>query len=157
MTSMPMRGVVTIREAKGGKPRHVILTAEGQALFAKLAAGKEPTDPLFVRDDGGFWGKSHQRRPMLDACKAAKIKPAVSFHILRHTHGSTLAIRGVPIDVIAEQLGHADTRMTEKHYAHLSLTSLTLFARTLGLPIESAVKPDKPATSADVIPIRRKS
>jgi len=26
----------------------------------------------------------------------------------------------VPMGVIAEQLGHADTRMTEKHYAHLA-------------------------------------
>jgi integrase len=29
-------------------------------------------------------------------------------------------MRGVPMAVTAEQLGHADTRMTEKHYAHLS-------------------------------------
>ena len=28
-------------------------------------------------------------------------------------------MRGVPMAVIAEQLGHADTRVTEKHYAHL--------------------------------------
>ena len=27
---------------------------------------------------------------------------------------------GVPMGVIAAQLGHADTRMTERHYAHLS-------------------------------------
>jgi integrase len=26
----------------------------------------------------------------------------------------------VPLQVIAEQLGHADTRITQKHYAHLS-------------------------------------
>jgi len=31
-----------------------------------------------------------------------------------------LAMRGVPLGVIAEQFGHADTRMTEKHYAHLA-------------------------------------
>jgi integrase len=43
----------------------------------------------------------------------------VNFHILRHTHGSHLAMNGVPLGVIAAQLGHADTRMTEKHYAHL--------------------------------------
>jgi hypothetical protein len=29
-------------------------------------------------------------------------------------------MRGVPMGVIAEQLGHADTRMTEKHYAHVA-------------------------------------
>jgi hypothetical protein len=31
-----------------------------------------------------------------------------------------LAMRGVPLAVIAAQLGHADTRMVEKHYGHLS-------------------------------------
>jgi hypothetical protein len=29
-------------------------------------------------------------------------------------------MRGVPMGIIAAQLGHADTRMTEKHYAHLA-------------------------------------
>jgi integrase len=113
-------GVVTVRESKMGKPRHVVLTHEGQKLFAKLTAGKLGSDPIFVRRHGRVWGKSHQLRPMLEACTRAKIKPAVSFHVLRHTHGSTLAMRGVPMGVIAEQLGHADTRMTEKHYAHLA-------------------------------------
>ena len=37
-----------------------------------------------------------------------------------NTHGSHLAMAGVPMGVIAAQLGHADTRMTEKHYAHLA-------------------------------------
>jgi len=113
-------GVVTVRESKAGKPRHVVLTNEGQRLFASLTAGKLGNDPIFMRRDGRTWDKSHQLRPMLEACHRAKIKPAVSFHVLRHTHGSTLAMRGVPMGVIAEQLGHADTRMTEKHYAHLA-------------------------------------
>jgi hypothetical protein len=29
-------------------------------------------------------------------------------------------MNGTPMGVIAAQLGHADTRMTEKHYAHLA-------------------------------------
>ncbi len=29
-------------------------------------------------------------------------------------------MRGVPMGVIAHQFGHTDTRMAEKHYAHLS-------------------------------------
>jgi integrase len=113
-------GVVAVRASKSGRPRHVILTDEGQALFSVLTAGKLAGDPIFIRVDGGRWGKSHQLRPMLQACQRAKISPAISFHVLRHTHGSALAMRGVSLAVIAEQLGHADTRMTEKHYAHLS-------------------------------------
>jgi integrase len=138
-------GVVTVRESKAGKPRHVVLTNEGQRLFATLTAGKLGTDPVFARADGGTWGKSHQLRPALDACQRAKIKPAVSFHVLRHTHGSTLAMRGVPMGVIAEQLGHAGTRMTEKHYAHLapSYVADTIRAHfpTLGIACEGTVRP----------------
>jgi len=40
--------------------------------------------------------------------------------VLRHTYASLLAMQRVPLQVIAEQPGHADTRITQKHYAHLS-------------------------------------
>jgi len=138
-------GVITVRQSKAGKPRHVVLTDEGRRLFATLTAGKLANDPIFTRSDGGVWGKSHQSRPVLEACKRAKIKPAISFHVLRHTHGSTLAMRGVPMGVIAEQLGHADTRMTEKHYAHLapSYVAATIRAHfpTLGIADDTTVTP----------------
>ena len=138
-------GVVTIRDSKAGKPRHVVLTNEGQRLFAKLVVGKLGDDLIFKRRDGGAWRNSHQLRPMLEACNNARIKPTVSFHVLRHTHGSTLAMKGVPMAVIAEQLGHADTRMTEKHYAHLapSYVADTIRAHfpTLGITAESSVTP----------------
>jgi hypothetical protein len=34
--------------------------------------------------------------------------------------GQRLGNEGAPMGVIAPQLGHSDTRMTEKHYAHLA-------------------------------------
>jgi integrase len=118
-------GSLTIRASKGGGARVVVLTEEAKQFFAQHAAGKERTAHLFTRLDGKTearepWGKSHQFRPLGEACKAAKISPAVSFHILRHTHASRLAMKGVPMAVIAAQLGHADLKMTTKHYAHLS-------------------------------------
>jgi integrase len=138
-------GVVTVRESKAGKPRHVVLTDEGQHLFATLTSGKLGNDPLFVRADGGLWRRSHQLRRMEEVSERAKIKPAVSFHVLRHTHGSTLAMKGVPMGVIAEQLGHADTRMTEKHYAHLAPSYVADTIRAhfprLGIAGESNIAP----------------
>lgn len=111
---------VLVRESKSGKPRHVILTDEGKDFFLAVTAGR-PKDALALpRPDGKPWGRSHQQRPLSDACKRAKISPAVSFHVLRHTHASFLAMKGVPIPVIAQQLGHADTRVTSRHYAHLA-------------------------------------
>ena len=114
----PDAGTIYIRDSKSGKPRHIPLTDEGQGFFEELTAGREIDETLFVRADGSPWGKSHQARPLREAAKKAKLTD-VSFHILRHTYGSFLAAKGVPLQVIAAALGHADTRTTEKHYAHL--------------------------------------
>ncbi len=113
-------GTVTVKLSKSGKPRHVTLTGEGNVLFSSLIAGRKSDAHVFKRLDGDAWKASHQQRPLIAASKRAKIEPPATFHVLRHTYASTLAMRGVPIGVIAAQLGHADTRMTERHYAHLS-------------------------------------
>jgi integrase len=113
-------GTLRVRQAKSGKPRHVVLTQEGRDFVAQRAAGKPGSARLFLRANGRPWGKSEQQRPLSAACTAARIDPAVNFHGLRHTYASRLAMRGVPLAVIAVQLGHADTRMVEKHYGHLS-------------------------------------
>ncbi len=116
----PDSGTLAIRISKAGRPRHVVLSDEGRSLFAELALGQRTQDLVFRRRDGKPWSPSDQQRPMAHACAGASIEPAISFHVLRHTHGSLLAMRGVPLGVIAHQLGHADTRMTERHYAHLA-------------------------------------
>jgi integrase len=112
-------GTLAIRLAKG-RIRHVVLTEDGSRCFDSWTAGKGADERVFLRDDGELWSKSHQARPLELASKFARLSPPVSFHVLRHTHGSQLAMQGVPFGVIARQLGHSDTRMTEKHYAHLA-------------------------------------
>jgi len=83
----PDSGTVHVRTSKSGKGRHIVLNDEGAALFKSLAAGKQGSAPLLVKADGSQWGKSHQARPMTDACGRANIKPAASIHILRHSWG----------------------------------------------------------------------
>jgi integrase len=113
-------GTLTIRESKSGQVRHVTLTGEALELIERLNAGRTPGDALFKREDGRAWKRAQQLRSMREACRRAAIEPAVGFHVLRHTHASILAMQAVPMAVIARQLGHADTRMTERHYAHLA-------------------------------------
>jgi integrase len=115
---------VYFRAGKTGRARHVPLTDEGVALFASLTAGKPVSAHVFTREDGKPWGKNHQVRPLMQACAKAKIAPAVTFHELRHTYASTLAQRGVDLLAISKLLGHADTRITARHYAHLCDDSL---------------------------------
>jgi integrase len=116
----PDAGTLRVRSSKSGKPRHVVLTQEGRDFIAQRATGTPGSARLFLRSNGKPWGKSEQQRPLSAACAAARIEPPVNFHGLRHTYASRLAMRGVPLAVIAAQLGHADTRMVEKHYGHLS-------------------------------------
>jgi integrase len=116
----PDAGTVAIHTSKSGKSRHVILTAEGCALFAQLAAGRSGAEPLLRRTTGDAFGKSHQGRPMAEACRRAKLKPTISFHGLRHTWASHAVMNGVPLLVVAKNLGHRDTKMCELHYAHLA-------------------------------------
>lgn len=133
----PDSGTVLVCGKSG--PRHVPLTDEGREFFSQATAGRLGGDLLFTRADGMPWGPSHQQRPLQRACTIAKIEPAVSFHVLRHSYGSLLAGRGVPLQVIAEVLGHADTRITSRHYAHLlpSYVADTIRANLPSFGVES--------------------
>lgn len=111
---------IYVSPAKSGRARFVPLNAEGVNHFRKLVAGKTGEEALFTRTSGARWGKNHHIRPLQDACGAAKINPAIAFHELRHTYASHLAQAGVDLLTISKLLGHSDTRVTAKHYAHLA-------------------------------------
>jgi integrase len=143
----PDSGTLHVRTSKGGKGRHIVLNDEGVALFRQLTAGRIghelmfrnegrisraieqermrlqkaglPADAVPVQDKGD-WRASEQARPMAEACERARIKPAASFHVLRHTWASLAVMNGMPLMVVGRNLGHADTRMVERHYGHLA-------------------------------------
>ncbi len=132
----PDAGTLTIRQSKTAKARHVVLTDEGQEFFRQTCVGRQGSETIFLKPtkhpngkpkedkDGniirGRWKKSHQEDPMKEAVKRAKIDPPASFHSLRHTWASLAVMSGVPLNVVAHNLGHADTRMVERHYGHLA-------------------------------------
>jgi integrase len=112
-------GTLHIRMSKSGKPRHVVLTDEGKAFFATVTVGKRRDALMFVKSDSSLWGTSHQQRPFNAAAERAELG-ALTFHELRHSYASRLVMKGVPLTVVAQQLGHSDTRMVERHYGHMS-------------------------------------
>jgi integrase len=143
-------GTVRLRTRKGsGKEKvyHATLSDEGVAFFRHVCAARagnelmfrnfgrieramarererlakmgEPVDNIRVNDIGD-WRESEQLRPMADAVKRARIKPPIGFHGLRHTWASHAVMNGMPLLIVAKNLGHSDTRMVEKHYGHLA-------------------------------------
>lgn len=123
-------GTVHVRKSKAAKTRHVVLTDEGREFLTRQGAGMAGDALLFQRPDGNPWGRTHQQRPLREACDRAKILPPASFHTLRHTYASRLVMRGAPLFVVATQLGHSDTRMVEKHYGHLAPSYVAETIRT---------------------------
>jgi integrase len=126
----PDAGTLAIRKSKTGKARHIVLTDEGTALFRALTTGHSGQELILRKSNGEPFGMSHQNRPMLDACDRAKIKPRISFHGLRHTWASLAVMNGMHLMVVARNLGHADTRMVEKHYGHLAPSYIVDAIRT---------------------------
>ncbi len=116
----PDSGTLHVRTSKAGKGRHVVLTAEGVEFFRAITAGRAAPDRMLSTPHAGRWNKSHQTRPMKEACERAKIEPPANFHCLRHTYASLTVMGGAPLLVVAKNLGHADTRMVEKHYGHMA-------------------------------------
>lgn len=113
-------GTLAIWQSKGGKPRHVYLTDEGVRHFKELAQGRAGDEIMLRKADGTAWQKSEQSRPMAAAVARAKITPPISFHGLRHTYCSLAVMDGVPLHVLARNVGHVDDRMVQKHYGHLA-------------------------------------
>jgi integrase len=164
-------GTLQLRSRKGDgteKVYHATLTAEGVSFFKGICAGRSGNELMFqnvgrieratereklsrekrgertdniVIDDVGEWRESEQLRLMADACEHAKIKPPIGFHGLRHTWASHAVMNGVPLLVVAKNLGHSDTRMVEKHYGHLAIDYVTDAIRT-GAP-KFGFKPNK--------------
>jgi integrase len=125
-------GTVLIAESKSGKSRHIYLSQEGRKLFDEITANAALDDLVFIngrlggRKHGpgaGQWKSGEQRKKIIQACQEAGIEPT-TFHELRHTYASTLVNRGCPLMVVAKLLGHADTQITEKHYAHLARSTV---------------------------------
>lgn len=145
----PRSKTLFIARDKGGKSRHIALTDEAFDWFHRQAKDKDADNLFFERtsvqrtirkDIGNAWAPDDQAPMMRAACEAAKIE-FLTFHELRHTYASNLVNAGVPLAFVAAQLGHADTRMVEKHYGHLAQTALSESIRRLAPKLDL----DKPA------------
>jgi integrase len=112
-------GKLHVTKSKSGRERWVTLTEEGAAFFARLVAGRAGDEPLLRHRGDGTWDKDHQQLPMAAAVKAARLKPRITFHGLRHSYASLSVMAGMPLMVLARNLGHVDTVMVQRHYGHL--------------------------------------
>jgi len=95
-----------------------LLTGARYGELCRLQVGdfQAVSGTLFIRDRD----RDLHRRPFKEAVIRAGLDPEFTFHELRHTWASLTIMAGAPLIVVAKNLGHADTRMVERHYGHLA-------------------------------------
>ena len=150
----PKSKTILIAVSKSGKPRHIFLNSEALKFFTTITASKSAESLLLKREgvqrrvrkdltSPEGWAYGDQSRLMSEACAAARLDP-ISFHELRHTYASGLVNGEISMAVVAAQLGHSGTRMTEKHYAHLAPNAVAEAIRkqmpTLGIGLEGSIE-----------------
>ncbi len=112
----PKTGTLQIPSGKTGA-RPVVLSDEAVKWFGKLAAKRPKTEPLLLRhaSEKTPWNNMDVSRRMRRAVKAAELPEGTCFYTLRHTYVSSALVRGVNIQLIAENVG-TSIRMIEQHY-----------------------------------------
>jgi site-specific recombinase XerD len=91
----------------------------GEDAIAAFKAQRHLRGPLvFCADDGRMLVKTECKHPLWRACKRAGLR-RIGWHVLRHSFASHLVMRGVPLKVVQELMGHATVEMSMR-YAHLS-------------------------------------
>jgi integrase/recombinase XerD len=101
------RGVILVRQGKGGKDRYVMLSQTFLDALRECWQSAPPTEYLFP----GRYGRGHidpasVRATVECAVAAAGIKKRVTPHVLRHSFATHMLELGNDTRVIQELLGH---------------------------------------------------
>jgi site-specific recombinase XerD len=115
------RGVIVVREGKGGKGRQVMLSEKLLAMLREYWRIERPQGGwLFPspQDRTRPIGDDIVRRALRRAAQAARITKKVTLHTLRHCFATHLLELGHDTEVIQHVLGHASVRTTRR-YTHV--------------------------------------
>jgi integrase len=109
-------------KTKSGKERMVPLAGDAVLLLSEMKESDRPSpgDSVFTDDDGGNIRPDRVSKRFKRYVRQAGLSGAerISFHTLRHTCASWLAMKGTPLRVIQGILGHSSVNVTER-YSHL--------------------------------------
>jgi len=94
-----------------------------QQIEDRLRAGPvwigNDSDLVFSREDGRPISNSTLTKSFQATLERCGL-PRQRFHDLRHSAASFMLAQGVPLRIISEVLGHADTAITSRVYAHVA-------------------------------------
>lgn len=110
---------IRVEAFKRSPARFVFVPDEGMAFFLSKCEGKTSQQLVLLSDKGKPWRRQHSQLFRRAVAKSGLPRELV-FHGLRHTYASDLIRAGVQLEVVAKQLGHANTVTVSNTYGHLA-------------------------------------
>lgn len=117
----------------------VLRRASARYAQERLALGAAHRDSGYVavNEIGEPYTPDTLTRMWLKMAKTAKVRP-IRLHDARHSCGTAMHLRGVPVAVIAKWLGHANPSVTTSLYVHSQDDALKAAAKSLGAVVTSS-------------------
>ena len=124
-----MTGTISVLHGKGDKQRVVGIDPEAAAVIEGWIRHRKdlhisPRRPLFCTLDGRPLKDSYVRTLLPRLAAKAGIEKRVHPHGLRHSHAAELAAEGFPLNLVQQQLGHANVATTDRYLRHIAPTHL---------------------------------
>jgi site-specific recombinase XerD len=114
------RGVIHVRNGKGGKERLVMLSPKLLVILRDYWKHERPPTPwLFAGKTGNHISPEVARLAFKKAAAQARLGKKVTPHVLRHTFATHLLEGGTELRIIQVLLGHDSIRSTTR-YARVS-------------------------------------
>jgi integrase len=104
---------------KSNRERHIPLDRE---VYQTLLKRKQQNGYVFLDANGQPFHARGMTKYLTRACAAAGLR-RITWHVLRHTFASELAVKGVPLHAVQALLGHT-TIMTTMRYSHVAPSAL---------------------------------
>lgn len=116
------QGFLKVQESKNGEARRVLLNSQAKSIVKQLIAEAKALGSIWLipsqTGKSPLCANNFVKRVFEPALEQAEVE-GFTWHDLRHTYGSRLAMAGVPLRTIQVLMGHKSIRTTER-YAHLS-------------------------------------
>jgi hypothetical protein len=132
-----VRGTVSVLHGKGDRRRTVGLDPGAMAIVERWVEVRKTLVPkgrvpLLCTLEGHRLQSSYVRALLPRLAAKAGIEKRVHAHALRHTHAAELASEGFPLNLVQQQLGHANLATTDRYLRHVAPVELIQAMRSRG-------------------------
>jgi integrase len=104
---------------KSNRERHIPIDAD---VYEMLFRRKRASGYVFMNDRAEPFTCHRLNEDLGITCRSAQVRK-ITWHVLRHTFATQLTLRGVPLTVVKELLGHSTIAMTMR-YSHVVPSAL---------------------------------